>query len=77
MRFQPLMAPATPPPRKSRISAAAHHLKHFLAPKAAMSKQPFHPEDLEVLRQVGRGSFGRVYCARVRFRGRADNLYLH
>ena len=39
--------------------------------RGALSKQPVNPDELEVLREVGRGAFGRVYLARVRGGGGA------
>ena len=70
-------APPTPPPRPTKkvtteedaLVKQAKRYARFFRPE--MSRQPFVPDDLEVLREVGRGAFGRVYVSRVKGGGGA------
>lgn len=68
-RFQ---APPTPHVKHIKtplVKRATNYASKFFRPE--MSRQPFAPDDLEVLREIGRGAFGRVYVARVRSGGGA------
>ena len=59
----------TPPKKTPMIKQAKRYASRFFKPE--MSRQPFVPDDLEVLREVGRGAFGRVYVSRVKGGGGA------
>ena len=49
----------SPPKKTPLVKQAKRYASRFFRPE--MSRQPFVPDDLEVLREVGRGAFGRVY----------------
>ncbi len=59
----------TPPKKTPLVKQAKRYASRFFKPE--MSRQPFVPDDLEVLREVGRGAFGRVYVSRVKGGGGA------
>ena len=59
----------TPPKKTPLVKQAKRYASRFFKPE--MSRQPFVPDDLEVLREVGRGAFRRVYVSRVKGGGGA------